>query len=675
MSGADLYLILLGWVVLASGGIVAAVARLTRGITFFSINTDNSKMVRQAAALKLFGWLSAMHRPALGRAQCREYWVFFLSIMQRILKDKHSDAANVRLALVSHGVSAVLLYGIVSRYGSPLLGLFISVLYLSSFWPVQVSLYVGHVLLSQAFFLLAVAFTLKASAAALATAWLWDLFSGMAAAVSFFSSSSSRKYIPLFLGAFFVRHLGHVAWPSSIGGGNTVLLLKIGAVALALAAGIASSSKPLARILYHRRFAFWMRLGLGELSAGRDFESFARWARNATRFFSGCFIAAALYLWATAWFATSLSFYASHLFLFLGAGLVFLHVMLPNLLENCARFWFWFNMSSWGSRFQYYRGYFTRIGKPIPNNMRGAGFPWLIRFFFQVTPLVAFLWIGSLVAELCFLLGAADLPSCTATVGIFLLSLSPLLVAEWTRCSQASRPYFPCFMGFLVLIGHTAHRVDHWLVSHPAPMVWWGTLAFFLGGSLIWNLWVFLEDLWPARMAPAWLGRALRRLGVKKLYTYDTPYNEAFLSTLPREELDRYEIRFIKSLSEVKGDVVVVPGTSAKALNMESQRWAIEHGDFDEDAVLTSLLRTRQIQRYALASFKTMGTSNRFVHESDVLTYRSLILREIADEDRWRSRGWILDGEKMCKGLLTGGVAADAAAATLREGMEARAVL
>lgn len=99
--------------------------------------------------------------------------------------------------------------------------------------------------------------------------------------------------------------------------------------------------------------------------------------------------------------------------------------------------------------------------------------------------------------------------------------------------------------------------------------------------------------------------------------------------------------------NEVKEGYVVVPGNSAKAFNMESQRWAIEHGDFDLDPELNRLIESKAIARHAVASFKTFGTSRIWVHESEVTSHRDLILGEISDNDRWRGRAWILDAGKL----------------------------
>ena len=80
---------------------------------------------------------------------------------------------------------------------------------------------------------------------------------------------------------------------------------------------------------------------------------------------------------------------------------------------------------------------------------------------------------------------------------------------------------------------------------------------------------------------------------------------------------------------------------------MESTTLGTENRDFDSDPELSQLLKSKEIEKYAVASFKTFGTSRMWVHESEVTTYRDLTLKEISDEDRWRGRAWILDAAKL----------------------------
>jgi hypothetical protein len=83
---------------------------------------------------------------------------------------------------------------------------------------------------------------------------------------------------------------------------------------------------------------------------------------------------------------------------------------------------------------------------------------------------------------------------------------------------------------------------------------------------------------------------------------------------------------------------------SVKSSNKETQRCAIEHGDFDSDPELNRMLESKAIKKSVVASFTTFGTSRVWINHAEVASYRDLILREIGDDDRWRGRRWVLAG-------------------------------
>ena len=161
------------------------------------------------------------------------------------------------------------------------------------------------------------------------------------------------------------------------------------------------------------------------------------------------------------------------------------------------------------------------------------------------------------------------------------------------------------------------------------------------------NFWVLANDVFPCRMTAAALDRTLTRLGIKTIYTYDTPYNDALIHAFPSATKKKYDIRRITSLNDIREGYVVVPGTSSKALNIESYKEGIDGKDFDGDPLLSKLVESREIERYAVARFKTYGNSRVWVHDSEMPTYRELILKDITGQDRWRSFSWLLDVKKM----------------------------
>jgi hypothetical protein len=222
----------------------------------------------------------------------------------------------------------------------------------------------------------------------------------------------------------------------------------------------------------------------------------------------------------------------------------------------------------------------------------------------------------------------------------------PVIVAEITRAPQMGRSYFPAYSGFLLSIGFTLWAVNK-RSSDVAQDLFWLLICTFLFFTFIWNVWVFFNDVLPARMAPAKLAAFLEKKNVSEISTYDIPYNNGFLGAVPNLVLEKINIRYISCLSDVSSGLVVVPGTSARAFNMESEAWAIEHGDYNLDPQLNYLIESKLIEKCAVTSFKTFGTSRMWGSESEVVSYLDLILGMINDRDRYRGRAWVLDASKI----------------------------
>ena len=75
---------------------------------------------------------------------------------------------------------------------------------------------------------------------------------------------------------------------------------------------------------------------------------------------------------------------------------------------------------------------------------------------------------------------------------------------------------------------------------------------------------------------------------------------------------------------------------------MESEKYAIKNGDFNEDKFLNLILKNKFKNNEIIKRFKTMGSSKYFVNESEVTSYRNLILKQIHDYDRYRGYAWII---------------------------------
>ena len=161
-------------------------------------------------------------------------------------------------------------------------------------------------------------------------------------------------------------------------------------------------------------------------------------------------------------------------------------------------------------------------------------------------------------------------------------------------------------------------------------------------------MWLFFNDIYPARMAVPNLIDALDKHHIQEFYTYETAYNDALSDTINAEVPGKYKIHYLKSLDDIKTGWVVIQSTNSKSPSMECDPEAIE-GDFIRDPKLNKLLATRKIEQLATAKFETFGSSRVWPQEADVATYMDLILKEIDDDARFRGYAWLINVENIDK--------------------------
>jgi hypothetical protein len=202
----------------------------------------------------------------------------------------------------------------------------------------------------------------------------------------------------------------------------------------------------------------------------------------------------------------------------------------------------------------------------------------------------------------------------------------------------------------LLVIGYGAFTAEELFLEGGTIWFWLTIICVVMAGAA-WNVWIFIDDIWPSKMATAWLARSLGALGVSRVYSYDTRYNEAWLDALPDAVRDRYSIQYLETLAEVQEGYVVIPPTSCKSSNFESSTVGYT-GDFDADPLLNELIASKRIVCSSVASFKTFGSSRYWAQIGDVVSYRDLMLGEVGDRDRWRGMAWILDASKLHQDLM-----------------------
>lgn len=635
-------------VIVIAAAVGLAFGLMIRGIHFEGVNSDPQKQVQAAARAGEWAWITDMHKHVAQKARMKDVAVLMLVAMQRVLGDRQSFYPVAMVCMLTHVVSAVLVWLIGTEYWSAEVGWLLFALYLTATWAYQLCLQGGYQVIGQMFFLAAVYMMQLAGTGA--SAYAWYAASGFAIALMLFSSASARKYLPLACAAFLVSQSHALelpeldAWRWIVRTPRFVMGPHVWAGSLVVGLVIMRLTYRRAVAAIYRRMPSWLHR-LSAPGKPQPLERYLERADGITKSVTVLGAAVAIYLVAIGFVARSMSFYVLHAAVLAGFGCAVMLLNSPNLIVNLRNYFGYWHVGK-ETRFRLYAEYFARVGHPIPPDMRGAGIKWVALLFFRVLPFHTAFSLASLV-----LLGyvavdhhlAAPLWSGAAVV---LLGASPVLFGELTRGPQIGRSYFPGLLGLLLIMGYAGFTVDNLLSPHGRTMFWWiaagGTAA-----SAAWNLWLFLDDVWPARMATTRLAQALDRTHITRFYTYRTPFNNAFVNVLLMEHPGRYEVTYINSLTDVREGYVVLPGTSSKAFNMESEMATIRDGDFSADPRLNELLQSRAIRRCAVATFKTFGTSRMWVHESEVTSYRYLILREINDEDRWRGRGWIIDASKL----------------------------
>src|SRR3989344_1245137 len=342
-----------------------------------------------------------------------------------------------------------------------------------------------------------------------------------------------------------------------------------------------------------------------------------------------------------------------------GFSIVFIVLTLPNIKESFGYYFVYFKDTQLLSKhhFKMYIDYFSKKGITVSRETRGKGLEWVPKIFFRMAPVHTIVFIACLIFYIFTAVILKNTNMAINGAAILLLSLSPILWAELTGAPQVGRTYSPGLVGILLFIGYGSYLFYGMYVYGSI------TLFLILGITAIINGKTFFSDIYPARMAMTNLMRRIDSLKIKRLYTYKTSFNNCFVEGIPGIFVSDYmppknipapfQITYIESIADVTDGWIVIPGTSSKSLIMESEKEAIINGDYTKDPVLNKLLETKDIEKIATVKFKTYGTSRIWTHESEVSSYRDLILHEITKKDLWRGYAWLLHTDNLKKYLAS----------------------
>lgn len=611
--------------------------------------SDSENLVASAAKSNEWRWLSDMHTktPVGSSASMRDTSILLLVPFQRIFRDKVSTFPIVASFSFANIVSVLFIYLISTSYWGPNVALFISLLYLVSFWPWQMSLSVAHLNVGTMFFFMAVYLATQSVEASYLARNFWILASGASFALMLYASSSSPRYIvPFFLAIFFAKHqtltsaLGLSAFYKTILNNDALLssLVLTGIVAVFLVL-LKLTYKKIITAIYDRRAGIlnslikekkYPLIYYTEL-AEEKLSSMFRWFMN-------------IYIFL--FIILNVIGFDYLIPILLGFLIIFLALNLPDLKKNFILYFNYIHISYvrqlWSQFVQFIRfGYFARRGIIVSPNIRGGGSLWIVKIYWRMAPFHTLAYVTAIISVVIFNTLTPILDWGTLVL-LVLASLSPILWAELTKALQISRAYSSGLAGLSLFIGYGTY------IFSERYSLFWVLAITFLAATFFWNLWKFLTDIYPARMTLNNLIKALKKLQIKEIYTYDIPYNDLFFKNhLGDPYLDNLKINYINSLTEVRNGWIFIPSTSIKGAYLSNE--AMECGDFEKDPVLNRLLENQELEKIATVKFKTFGTSKIWLHENEVQSYLDLMLGDVTEKDRFRGYAWLLDSNDLNK--------------------------
>lgn len=607
---------------------------LIRGIRFFGPNTDNQFLVGAAAHSNQWRWLSDLHRFSIAKTGMMDLTVIGIALFQKIFRDKGGDYPYIALGGFTAAISITLVYLVGANYWNPSIGLALSLLLMTSFWLWQIGLYGGHANTAALFFLLSV-FIAQYMHNGVLSPLIWLFLASFSFGLTQFSSRSAIKYTPLFLAAVFYER--HITSFSATGYSfSTDIVIPILVILLFLILKL--SYKRAVEAMYFKRAPAFMN----KVIAAQDkfpLEYYVQHANNKIKYY---------FTWAIRlliFFLLAVHLLGLNYLLVILAGMftVFFIFTLPNIGNSFKYFMniFLETQIRKKSHFRLYVDYFAKKGIAVSRATQGGGWLWLPKIFFRMAPFHYLIYAISLTGLAVMALQTHGV-SLANLIILTLLSLAPILWAQITGAPQLARTFSPGLISMLLIIGY--------FLSQDLFSLRLFILVAVIP-TAIWNLWKFATDVYPARMTATRLGRVLTALKVKKLYTYDTEYNNNVVKMIDPKIMKDVKLSYAQSLSEVKSGWTLIPGTSSKAMHMSSERESIRDGDYTKDPILNELLETHRIEDIATAKFKALGTSNIWIHESEVASYRDIILKEVSKQDRFRGYAWLIHSSRLKQNL------------------------
>jgi len=325
------------------------------------------------------------------------------------------------------------------------------------------------------------------------------------------------------------------------------------------------------------------------------------------------------------------------LFILSGFILAFLFFTFPDPLQSMREYMRFINFSQHGNNFAIYHIYLERFFPASPD-FRGAGWIWIIKYFFLIMPVLfslywmsaAYLFKIALQKKHLFL--------------ILALSISTPCLVEIIKVVQFGRNYFPWVVGILGLVSFSLYEIKHRLSAPSEKKIWRIGIILILTTHVIFNLTVFLKDIYPSRTVTTHIYNWCRQKDIRQLHAYyNHPLNKNIMQFLNNPKY-KNKIKFygIHHIAEASEGYILIPPITGKTIYVECR-----YDNFAEDPYLTELFLSGQLQKYVVAAFPTVATSRIWNMEEEICAYRDLILGQVSAADRQKGYAYILDAKKL----------------------------
>ena len=584
-----------------------------KNTTFFGKKNscDSEKNLKAGIHSRIFDSLSSVNFLEGVRSQCRELHFFFSKLFNKIFFNNIiEDKVHVFLHLTCNFIFSIFFFLFFREIFNDEISFFLSLIFVFSMWPYQVCIYWGHIILSSMWFMISIYFTTFLNENLdIINIYFSTVFVSLFCCLSYFSSSSSRKYPPLIF-IFFLIGL----WRANILEFDFSINKLIVFVFFVI----------LIHLLFNRFFELILIFLIKFLNQDLKISLY----RNKIIFKK------ILYLFCLIFeifgFVIFFSFFSIHLyfllFLFILIFVFFsCFVFYPKFLLNIYTHFSFLDIGIWANHFNAYpKNFFSNY--TIDKNFRGGEwYLWLPRFFFRISTVPFIMYSFSLFILFFFLQFDLNL--------IFLLvSLIPLVVTEFSKMIRVSKAYYPVYFGFFLGAGSALSYINNNFNQH----------AFFLytGLSLILIIHILIDfkklfyDVIPSRMYQYNLYNYLTKKGVKKFSTFKSTFNNS--AVIPMlDKYSNFKVEFVNKIENSTNSYFVCPPLSSKSVLVETDKFAIKNGDLTNDKQIQLLIKNKTLDKKSLITFKTFASSKIYVLESEVTSFRDLVLKDITNYDRW----------------------------------------